>query len=94
VVEGIPDPVEEGDRREEVILLSKLIHLWIPIQHSSRDELVEDSDDKRGKDGEEDVVVCHRPTLKSDLSGEVVEPRVLRMRMSEWYQADKGAYPE
>lgn len=56
VIERIPDPLPKCSGREELVVLSELIQLWIPVEHSGRHELVEDTDDERGKDGEENVV--------------------------------------
>jgi len=57
VIERVSDPIEKGDRREEVILLAKLIELGIPVKHASRDELIEDSNDEGRENSEDDVVV-------------------------------------
>lgn len=59
MVEGVPDPVEKGDRREEVVLLAQLVQLRIPIEHTRRDKLVKDANDQWWEDGENDVVVRH-----------------------------------
>ena len=59
MVESIADPIEEGVGREEVILLSELIKLGIPVEHTCRDVLIENPDDQRREDGENDVVVRH-----------------------------------
>ena len=77
VVEGIADPVEERHGREEVVLLPELVQLRVSVEHSGRDELVEDTDNEGWEDREDDVVVGHRPAFEGDLAGEVVEPRVL-----------------
>ena len=77
VIEGIADPVEERDRGEKVILLSQLIQLRIPIEHSRRDELVEDTNDEWRENGEDHIVESHGPAFKRDLTGEVIEPGVL-----------------
>ena len=82
MIEGIPDPIEERDRREEVVLLSELVQLRISIQRASRDELIEDTDDERGKNSEDDVIVGHRPAFKRYLSRKIIEPGVLRIVIS------------
>jgi hypothetical protein len=77
VVDCIRNPVEEPDGRKEVILLSELVQLWIPVEHPSGDELVKDADDERREDGKDDVEEGHRPAFESDLAREVVEPGVI-----------------
>ncbi len=49
MIEGVADPVEEVDRGEEVVLLAEMVQLGIPVEHSGRNELVEDTDDERGR---------------------------------------------
>jgi hypothetical protein len=56
VVESVPNPLPECHRGKETVRLSKLIQLRVSIEHSCRDELVENTDDQRRKNGEDDVV--------------------------------------
>jgi hypothetical protein len=77
VIERVDDPEPECLGREEVVLLAELVQLGVPIEHSCADELVEDSDDERGQEGEDDVVERERPRLVGDLTREVVDERVL-----------------
>lgn len=78
MIQGVADPVQEGHRGEKVILLSQLIQLRVSVEHPSADELVEDADNKRRQNGEDNIVERHRPALEGDLTGEIVEPGVLR----------------
>lgn len=77
VVERVDDPKPECLGREEVVLLAELVQLGVSIEHSCADELVKDSDDERGQEGEDDVVERERPRLVGDLTREVVDERVL-----------------
>jgi hypothetical protein len=56
VVESVPNPLPECHRGKETVRLPELIQLRVSIEHSCRDELVENTDDERRKNGEDDVV--------------------------------------
>lgn len=77
MVEAVEDPREEGMHFEEHTLLAKLIQLWISVKKASRDELVENSHDKRGEDGEEDVIKGQCPRFEDDFARERVLKRIL-----------------
>jgi hypothetical protein len=77
VVQRVHDPEPESGLCEERILLAQGVELRIPIQDTGGDELVKDADDERRQDGENDIVQGQRPRLIGDLSGEVVEERIL-----------------
>lgn len=83
VVKRIPDPKEKPYGSEEVILLTQVIELWVSIEHTSRDELVENTNDQRWEDGEYDIVECHCPSLERDLTAVIVKPRVPEERERE-----------
>lgn len=61
----------------EYALLAKLVELWIPIQQTSADELVENAHNERWQDGKEDVVERKCPGFVNDLTGECILERVL-----------------
>lgn len=61
MVEAVNEPGPEAALLEEDSLLAELIELWVAIQETSADELIEDSHDERREDGEEDVVEGERP---------------------------------
>jgi hypothetical protein len=94
VVEGIPDPVKESNRRKEVILLAEAIQLRIPVEHARRNKLVENTNDERGQDGKDDIVVGHCPAFKRNLAGKAVEPRVLRGVSLARRLVKQAAHPE
>ena len=73
MVQSVADPQPELCPREERILLSKHVELRVAVEDSCGDELVENTDDKRRKDGEEDIVQRERPRLVGNLPREVVE---------------------
>jgi hypothetical protein len=83
MVDSVRCPHPERLWREEVVLLSKPIELRVPVQHSGADELIEDADDERREEGEDDVVERERPGFVGDLTGKVVEERVLKYAMAE-----------
>ena len=56
VIEGVADPIEEGDWGEEIVLLAQLVELGIAVEHPSRHELIKDANDEGREDGEDDVV--------------------------------------
>ena len=56
MVETVDDPGEERVHLEEDTLLSELIELWIAVEETGTDKLIEDAHSKRGEDGEKDVV--------------------------------------
>ena len=77
VVQRVRDPEPEGGFCKERILLTEGVELRVTIQDSGGDELIKDPDDEGRQNGENDVVQGQRPRLVRDLSGEVVEERVL-----------------
>lgn len=56
MIQSVADPQPERGSGEEGVLLTEHIELGIPVQNTSRDELVEDADDEGRKNGENDVV--------------------------------------
>ena len=77
MVQSVADPQPELCPREERILLSKHVELRVAVKDSCGDELVENTDDKGRKDGEEDIVQRERPRLVGNLPREVVEEGIL-----------------
>ena len=72
-----------------------MIELRIPIENPSRNELVEDPDHQRRKDGEKDVIERQRPRFVCDLSGKVVEEGELNIQLVKGYpQQPTNADPE
>ena len=59
--------------REGRIALAEHVELGVAIEDAGRYELVEDTDDERGKEGEEDVAKRERPGLVGNLPREVVK---------------------
>ena len=61
VVERVSNPEPECGLGEECVALTKHVQLGVPIQNTSRDELVEDTNDEGRQDGEDDVIHRERP---------------------------------
>ncbi len=68
---------------EEDTFLAELVELGVAIEEAGRDELVENTHDQRGEDGEEDVVKRERPGFKDDLAGKGVLKGILLPCVSE-----------
>ena len=68
MIQRVADPQPELRAREERVALAEHVELGVAIEDAGRYELVEDTDDERGKEGEEDVVKRERPGLVGDLS--------------------------
>jgi len=77
VIECIGNPQPECSLGEELVPLPKGIELRVTIQESCRDELIEDTNNKRRQNRENDVVKRQGPRFIGDLSGEVVEEGIL-----------------
>jgi hypothetical protein len=77
-----------------LVLLPEGVQLRIPIQYSSRNELIKDADDKWREHGENNIVKGERPRLEGDLTGKVVEEG--KLRKDKCYNSLKStpAYPE
>lgn len=82
MVQCINNPQPKCGLRKEGILLAQHVQLWISVKHPRGYELVEDADNKRRKDGENDVVQGKSPGLIDDLAGEVVEKGELRTELA------------
>lgn len=95
VIQRVPDPQPELRSCEERIALAEHVQLGIPVEDASGDELVEDTDDKRGENGEDDIVQGECPRLVGNLPREVVEERELK-RVLRRHHIMEGqvSYPE
>ena len=61
VVQCVANPQPELRPREERVALAKHVELWVPVEDTGGDELVEDTDNERREDGEHDVIERKRP---------------------------------
>jgi len=64
----------------EFVLLTELVQLGIAIEHSSTDELIEDSEHNRWEDREDNVVEGESPTFFENLTRE----RILERELMEY----------
>jgi hypothetical protein len=65
---------------EEYTLLTKLVQLGIAVEKTSANELIEDTENKGGHDGKQDVVEGECPGFVDNLTREGVLERVLLAR--------------
>lgn len=82
MVDCIGDPGGKGADAEEGVVLADVIELWIPIEQTCRDELVEDTHCQRWQNGIEDVVERESPGFVDDFAREDVLEGVL-MKVSD-----------
>jgi hypothetical protein len=57
MIKSVSNPVEERNGGEEVIGLTELVKLGVPVKHPSAYKLIENTNDERGQDGEDDVEI-------------------------------------
>ena len=56
MIQRVRHPQPELRLGEERVPLAEHIQLWVPIEDTRGDELIEDADDEWWEDGEDDVV--------------------------------------
>lgn len=94
MIQRVGDPEPKRRLGEKLVLLSKAVQLRIAVQRPRRHELVKDANDKRRKEGEDDVVESQRPRLKGDLSRKVIKKRILEMREFAERRATAVTHPK
>ena len=82
MVETVQDPGPKGMHFEEDAFLTELVQLWIAVEETGGDELVEDAHDEWGKEGKEDIVKREGPGFEDDLARESVLKRILKNKVS------------
>ena len=82
MIERVHNPLPESCLSKEEVLLAEDVELRVTIEDTGGDELIEDTDEKGRKDGEEYVVQREGPGLERDLAGEVIEERELQENKS------------
>lgn len=82
MVKGVSDPLPERRFCKEGVALPELVKLRVSIKHTSRDELVKDTNDQRRQYREKNVVKGPCPRFVDNLSRIVVEERILQKERS------------